>query len=178
LVVGALSLVPVFHFIPQSSNVPIAYTSLGVGGPVRLTIPGINVDAAVEYVGLTSDGAMDVPGNTRNAGWYKLGPNPGQAGSAVIAGHLDGKKGEPGVFNNLATLKPGDKLSVIDDQGVTTTFVVRESRRYDPEADASEVFGSSDGQAHLNLITCEGVWNETQQSYSDRLVVFTDKETE
>ena len=32
-----------------------------VGRPAHLKIPSINVDAPVEYVGITSDGAMDAP---------------------------------------------------------------------------------------------------------------------
>ncbi len=143
------------------------------GLPVRLKIPGINVDSAVEYVGLASDGAMDVPKERANVAWFNLGPRPGESGSAVIAGHY-GEKAS--AFDNLYKLRKGDKLYVEDDKGATTTFVVRESRRYDPKSDASDVFGSNDGKSHLNLVTCEGVWNKTQKSYSKRLVVFADKE--
>jgi hypothetical protein len=53
--------------------------------------------------------------------------------------------------------------------------VVREIQRYDPNADASSVFSSNDGKSHLNLITCEGIWDEVSQSYPQRLVIFTDK---
>lgn len=146
------------------------------GQPTRLTIPGINVDAAVQYVGVTPDGVMDVPSNSIDVGWYKLGRSPGELGSAVIAGHFDSKEGEPGVFNTLDTLQPGDKIYVEDEKGTTIAFVVRESRRYDPDADAADVFGSSDGKAHLNLITCEGAWNEADNSYSHRRVIFADRE--
>ncbi|MFZ2299818.1 MAG: class F sortase [Candidatus Moraniibacteriota bacterium] len=56
--------------------------------------------------------------------------------------------------------------------------MVRESRSFDPDADALDVFSSDDGKAHLNLITCEGVWDKASKRYSKRLVVFTDKEEE
>jgi LPXTG-site transpeptidase (sortase) family protein len=143
---------------------------------MRLKIPKINVDANVESVGLTSNGDMDVPIGSANAGWYNLGPRPGETGSAVIDGHFGvWKDGTVGVFNNLNKLQIGDNLYIQDGNGATLTFVVRELRTYDPTADASEVFGSSDGKAHLNLITCEGTWNAITKSYSNRLVVFTDK---
>lgn len=154
--------------VPQSQIVSKA----SLGSPVRLKIPSINVDAAIEYVGLTSKRAMEVPKNTVDAGWFKLGPRPGEKGSAVIAGHFNGKNGEVGVFTNLYKLKGGDKLYVEDDKGTTITFVVREKRTYDLGY-ADEVFSSSDS-AHLNLITCDGVWDETKKSYSKRLVIFTD----
>jgi len=70
----------------------------------------------------------------------------------------------------------GDKVYTENNQGVTTSFVVREIKRYDPDADASSVFDSKDGKSHLNLITCEGVWDDEIESYSKRLVIFTDRE--
>ena len=147
------------------------------GFPVRLKIPAINVDAPIEYVGLTPQGAMDVPKTPDSVAWLQIGQRPGENGSAVIAGHYGWwKSGSESVFDNLYKLRKGDKLFIEDDKGVIVSFVVRESRRYDPSADASAVFGSNDGKAHLNLITCEGVWVGILKTYSKRLVVFTDKE--
>ena len=144
--------------------------------PVRVMIPEIDVDARVENVGLTSDGDMDAPKKPEDIAWYEPGPRPGEVGSAVLAGHYGTwENGDQGVFNDLHTLQKGDEISVEDGRGTTTTFVVRESRRFDPEADASAVFFSDDGKSHLNLITCEGDWDKTSQSYSKRLVVFADK---
>ncbi len=157
---------------------PVISTSEGTpyGLPVRLTIPVINVNSAIEYVGLTSDGAMDIPKNRNDVAWFELGQRPGEIGSSVIAGHYGWKDGKASAFDNLHRLRPGDRLYIEDDQGVATSFVVREMRRYDSEAEASEVFGSHDGKSHLNLITCEGAWDKSTEEYSQRLVVFTDKE--
>lgn len=145
--------------------------------PIRLKIPTINVDTAVEYVGLMSDDLMDVPKNPLNVAWYEFGPRPGENGSAVIDGHsgtwIDGTAS---AFDDLSKLRAGDKVFTEDNKGVSTTFIVQESRSYDPQADASGVFSSSDGKAHLNLITCEGTWNDVTRSYPARLVVFTVKE--
>lgn len=145
-----------------------------IGLPVRLKIPELKVNADVESIGLTPQGSMDVPKDETNVAWFNLGQRPGEIGSAVIAGHYGLKNGKPTVFNKLHTLGPGDKVYVEDENGTSVAFVVRETKRYDPNADAPEVFGSSDGLAHLNLVTCEGVWNKTLQSYSNRLVVFSD----
>ena len=146
------------------------------GLPARLKIPSINVDAPVEYVGLTPDGAMDVPKERTDVAWFNLGPRPGERGNAVIAGHYGWKNRKASTFDNLYKLRKGDKLHIENDKGETISFVVRESRRYDPNADASAVFGSNDERVHLNLITCEGVWDKIYKTYSKRLVVFTDKE--
>jgi LPXTG-site transpeptidase (sortase) family protein len=147
-----------------------------IGQPVRLRIPGINVDSAIESVGLIAGGAMDTPKNFTNVAWFNLGQRPGEIGSAVIAGHYGIIDGKASAFDNLHKLRQGDKLSIEDDKGSVISFVVRESRSYDPDADASGVFTSSDGKSHLNLIACEGIWDETTQSYSRRLVVFADEE--
>lgn len=144
--------------------------------PVRLKIPSINVDAPVEYAGLTSDGAMDVPKGPVNVAWFNLGPRPGENGSAVIAGHYGWKNNIPAVFDNLHKLSKGDKISTEDEKGVTTVFVVREIQIYGKDEAAPDVFGSDDGKAHLNLITCAGVWNKAEKTRSERLVVFADKE--
>jgi LPXTG-site transpeptidase (sortase) family protein len=148
------------------------------GTPVRIKIPRMGVNAAVVKVGLAKDGSMDVPKRPKDAAWYMLGPKPGEVGSAVIAGHVDWLYGAKGSFERLKNLKPGDKIAVQDDKGATVTFVVREARNYDAAADATAVFVSKDGKAHLNLITCGGKWDKRARTYSKRLVVFADKVTE
>jgi len=168
--------------VPLTENITVQEkekkdSPLSMSTPMRLKIPKINVDAAVELVGLTSGGAMGAPKGGKNVGWYSTGPQPGDIGSAVIDGHFGRwKNGEGSVFDNLNTLQKGDRLSVEDEKGAIITFVVRESREYDPNADATDVFSSDDEKSHLNLITCEGVWNKDSKSYSGRLVVFADKE--
>jgi LPXTG-site transpeptidase (sortase) family protein len=147
------------------------------GLPIRLKIPKINVDAAIEPVGVAPDGAMDTPQSPDDVAWFELGPRPGENGSAVIAGHYGWENGKTLVFINVYTLQKGDKIYVEDTEGEVITFVVRESRSYDPNADTSGVFVSNDGKAHLNLITCEGVWDKHAEQYTKRLIVFTDKET-
>ena len=146
--------------------------------PIRIKIPKISVDTTIEHVGLTSLGAMDVPNDPSRVAWFNRGPRPGEVGSAVISGHYGWKNNTPVVFDNLHLLQKGDRVSIEDENGVTTSFLVREVRLYGQYEDAASVFGSSDGKAHLNLITCQGVWDNVKKSYLHRFVVFTDKETE
>lgn len=147
-----------------------------IGLPLRLKIPQINGDFLVEGVGVTANGEMDVPKGPTTTAWFNLGPRPGEEGSAVISGHFGWKNGVAAAFDNLHNLKSGDKIYVESDMSTSTVFVVREVRLYDQHADDTNIFSSNDEKAHLNLITCEGIWNKDQKSYSNRLVVFTDKE--
>jgi LPXTG-site transpeptidase (sortase) family protein len=144
------------------------------GLPVRLKIPVIGVDSAIEDALITSDGRMDVPAGSKNVAWFALGPPPGEEGSAVIGGHFGINNGVPFVFYDLDKLKEGDKIYIIDDKGDTLPFVVRSIKLFDRNADATTVFTSADGLAHLNLITCEGLWNKVNDTYPERRVVFTD----
>jgi LPXTG-site transpeptidase (sortase) family protein len=119
---------------------------------------------------------LGTPKDLTHAAWFNLGPRPGQEGNAIIDGHYGWIKGVPAVFNDLYTLKPGSKIYIEDQKGNRISFVVREIKIYDKDEDASGVFTLSDGKAHLNLITCEGVWISALKTYSNRLVVFADKE--
>ena len=152
-----------------------AMQKTGIWLPVLITISKIKVSAVVESLWLTRDGAMDTTKGAYDVAWFNLGPRPGQTGSAVIAWHYGiWKNGAISVFEKLNTLRKGDKVSIKDSNGKIITFIVRESKLYKIDADATNVFSSSDGKAHLNLITC--VWDKVSKTYYRRLVVFTDKE--
>jgi len=178
-----------FHAISKSASVattspltgvkaPVAHktsTDAAFGLPVRLQIPKLQVDANISYMGLTSDGSMDVPPDLINVGWYKYGTKPGNTGSAVIAGHLEGTE-DMGVFSDLSKLRTGDTVSVRNDRNKTISFTVRETKTYKQDERPIEIFNKTDG-IYLNLITCSGIWNNSQKRYSHRLVVFTEKVT-
>ena len=149
-----------------------------VGLPARLVIPKLNIDAGFQDTGLKPDGTMEVPSTIYIVGWFTGSVRPGEKGVAIVTGHIAQVRGgvvtKPGVFSDLSALSVGDTLTVVDDNGASVTFVVRAVRSYDPTADATDVFTSTDGGAHLNIITCEGTWIQSQLSYAQRLVVFTD----
>lgn len=146
-----------------------------IGLPIGIKIPSLNLEAPVEHVAVATDGSMDVPKLPFNVAWYKLGPRPGETGSAVIDGHVNWKGNSRAVFSDLHKLKSGDQIFVEDAQGKIITFVVQKSETYSASADATNIFTSNDGKAHLNLITCSGDWNKGTNTYSQRLVVFADK---
>lgn len=154
---------------------PVEQAAATVPGlPLRLKIPKIRVDTAIESLGLTKEGDLAAPAEPDNTGWYNGGPRPGWVGSAVIDGHFGYANNTPAVFDNLHTLKASDEIFVEDDKKITYKFVVTELKSYGANDDATAVFRSNDGRAHLNLITCQGVWSKNSASYSNRLVVFAD----
>ena len=169
---------PVVEF-PITGKDDLAYSSIRTPGipqglPVRLKIPIIGVNSAIEDALITADGRMDVPEGSVNVAWFALGPHPGKIGSAVIGGHFGIRNGVKFVFYDLDKLRVGDKIYIENDEGKTLAFQVRAIKLFDRNADATTVFTSKDGLAHLNLITCEGIWNKVNDTYPERRVVFTD----
>ena len=169
--------------LPSTGSVAggdLAYSALpdpgGIpsGLPLRLQIPIIGVDSAIEDALITPDGRMDVPAGTEDVAWFALGPQPGQVGSSVIGGHYGIQNNVPFVFYDLNKLKVGDNVYTTNDQGETFKFVIRSIKSFGLNDDATTVFTSKDSLAHLNLITCEGIWNAVNGNYPDRLVIFTD----
>lgn len=162
-------------FIPSMTHG--ASTSTG-GLPVRIKIPYLGVDSRIEHAGVSSEGSMIGPKYRNNVAWFQPGIRPGEYGSAVIAGHYGWKSRLRSVFDKLHTLRVGDKVYVEDDRGTVTVFTVQKIKKFGKQEDTTEIFFSKDGKQHLNLITCEGIWNAAAGSYSGRLVVFTDISTE
>lgn len=146
--------------------------------PARLIIPSIGVNVEIEGVGLskTGNGAMGIPTKITDVAWYSPGTIPGMPGSAVIAGHLNGKVigSTKGVFYNLDNLKINDVVEVVNQKGNIIKFLVVSIKIYDHDASAGEVFSSDVSKARLNLITCSGEWIKSQKIYNKRTVVFTE----
>lgn len=140
----------------------------------RLIVPKIGLSAYIEEVGLTADGNMDTPKVVENTGWYKDGPRPGEAGNAVIDGHLNRSPGvKVGIFWYLRDLVAGDDIYVIDAQHQKHHFKVKEVDRYTlADAPLDKIFGAS-SRKNLNLITCQGAWDKGNQTYAERLVVYS-----
>jgi len=140
-----------------------------------LSIPRLGLEASVLPFGLTDDGSLDTPKLPTELGWYSLGVSPGKVGTAVIFGHRGWVNGVQATFDNLYKLTIGDMITYINEQGQTSTFLVRNLKIYNKDDNTSSVFSTNDSLAHLNLITCAGAWNEDETTYSERLVIFTDK---
>ncbi len=145
--------------------------------PTELIIPKINVRAKVEEVGVTATGDMETPTFAAEVAWYKYGAMPGENGSTVLAGHLDGADAKPAVFAELKTLSVGDDVYVLNEQGRKLHYKVVDKKFYKSGVtDTKEIFGPRDA-SYLNLITCTGKWVEKAQNYTERLVIFTKLQT-
>lgn len=144
--------------------------------PVVVDIPAIGVHASVIPLGLDPDGQVAVPSLSTPflASWYDRGPAPGQAGAAVLLGHVDAAGVGPAVFYRLGELLPGDLIYVTRQDRRVAVFRVTSVGLYpQDEFPAWRVYQSA-GHPMLRLVTCGGQFDWATHLYLDRIVVFAD----
>jgi len=140
--------------------------------PLTLRIPAIGLSIAVSTLGLNADGTVQVPSDIVQVGWFRLGPTPGQLGSAVILGHVDNYTG-PGVFFELRTLAAGDEVDVGLADGITARFVVNAVVMYSKSQFPADRVYASHGSSALQLVTCGGTFDHQTGHYLSNVVVYT-----
>lgn len=139
--------------------------------PTGLSIPAIGLKVAVAALGIDEGGQMAIPEDVAVAGWYRYGPTPGQAGNAVIAGHVDSRVQGLGAFDALTDLDVGDIVTVTNAAGSTTDFAVTGREEIAKEILATDDLFRRDGPAQLVLVTCGGDFDADARSYRSNVVV-------
>jgi len=143
--------------------------------PTRLVLPD-GTAAPVVPVGLHDDGALAIPDDVRQVGWWTGGSKAGEAfGSVVVAGHVDSAVRGIGVFAELRRLVAGQVVELdADGSGITQTQRYRiVSAVKVPQARIAQDAGifRVDGEPQLVLITCGGAFDRERHRYQDNLVV-------
>ena len=158
---------------PAISENPAGEAALSSEGPT-VVIPKLGVHAAMQVVGLTPSGAIGIPTNYTDVAWFDRSARPGTRGTSIIVGHRDTRVFAPGVFRYLKDLVPGDDIYVYDGPR-KAHFRVTGTRTYDQDTDRmGEITGQGVSGTHLNLITCDGAWNQNMRRYTERLVIFSE----
>lgn len=141
--------------------------------PTRISIPTLGVRAHVVEVGRADDGSIAAPVGdpVGSAGWYGLGPTPGEPGTAVIVGHVD-TAARPAVFRRLGDIKAGKLIEVSRKDRSVATFTVESVETFPKTSfPADRIFAESD-TPRLVLITCGGQWLGGPIGYADNVIVF------
>jgi len=171
----ALAATPVASWVEGSFfDLPLTNPATVGGGatgpPTRVRIPKIGVDSSLESLRLDRQNELETPKDYARAGWYSDGTAPGDPGPAVIAGHVDNRRG-PAVFYKLHELKAGDIVEILRG-GAWLTFHVTGTAWYAKSRfPTAQVYGPTP-DAQLRLITCGGEFNPSRGSYTDNLVVY------
>lgn len=147
--------------------------TLPISAPAGLRIETLDVDAPVTQKGVNQrTGQMAVPDNVTDVAWYKFGPSPGQAGSAVLAAHVDLAGSGPGVFFDLSKLEEGDQITVLYEDGSESPFRVVARTTYEKQELPLDIIFSREGPPVLTLITCGGDFNSDVGRYDSNIVVY------
>ncbi|MEU4160395.1 class F sortase [Actinoplanes sp. NPDC026670] len=147
--------------------------SPGDTAPTRLRIPALDLDATVDAVGIdAATGDFAVPPSVDRVGWYRYGPGfSADAGSIVIAGHVDSAAQGRGAFFALGTLDAGDPVTLTGPGGQTREFEVVARKRYAKSVVPLQDYFARDGTVRLTLITCGGPFDPETRHYRDNVVV-------
>lgn len=137
--------------------------------PTALAIPGISVDAPVDWIETGADGVLDPPEDVSRVGWWSPGARPAGPGSTVLTAHVDSKVQGPGVFSNLRNVEMGSEVEVTT-QGGSFRYVVTSMTEYDKAALPVDLFSIS-GEQRLVLITCGGTYDSSTGNYEQNVVV-------
>jgi LPXTG-site transpeptidase (sortase) family protein len=138
---------------------------------VRVRIPAIGVDASVQPLIVDQNGVLPPPDTYDGTGWWRDGPEPGEPGPAVIAGHVDSKRG-PAVFFHLTDLSRGDQIFVDRADGTTTVFTTQRVEQHDKNAFPTDAVYGGVPDSQLRLITCGGKFDRKAHRYIDNVIVF------
>src|SRR4051812_5196604 len=142
-----------------------------VARPTRIRIPALGVNAPIVRLGLDGAGALEVPEDFAEAGWWSGGARPGQRGPAVIAGHVDSRTG-PAVFFRLRELRVGDSITIGRADGSRVRFrVTRSEHHWKTHFPTAKVYGPT-AVPTLRMITCSGAFDHATGHYLDNTVVY------
>lgn len=142
--------------------------------PTRVRIPALGIDAKVFPVGVTPDGALEIPEDISEVGWFKYGPAPGSTqGSAVLVAHRDGTSEGRGVFFPLDSVDEGTKVNVVTESGSVVRYRVVSVEGIQKSTFNTEIeeFFTGSGKPRLTLITCGGAYEEDNGGYQANVVV-------
>ena len=189
---GTTEFVPGDTTQPRATFVPDEQldSPADVPDPTAVTIPKIGAHSTLIPLGLTADGALDVPpvDTPEVASWY-AGADPAvdgdehapgdPAGPAILAGHVDGtgpngQHGYPGVFAKLGDLVAGDEILVDREDGSQLKFVVTAVERYSKDALPWDRIMAPTENPSLRAITCSGDFDRAAGHYLDNTVVYAE----
>lgn len=139
---------------------------------MTLRVPSIDVEARVIRLGLEPNRELEVPTDYDEAGIWAGGPQPGEEGAAVIAGHIDSRETGPAVFYRLDELSAGDRIEIVDESGTRTEFTVDHLEEHPKDDFPTQAVYGWTPEPELRLITCSGDFDTRSGHYVDNTIVF------
>ncbi|WP_188510815.1 class F sortase [Conyzicola nivalis] len=134
-------------------------------------MPDAEIDLEIEPVGVLANGEMELPANTKVAGWYKFGPDPASpTGATILAAHVDSLVYGLGPFSRLKELAPGAAVTVTTVDGTVHAYTIASIARIPKQEIALDTVFDRTGPAHLVLMTCGGQFDDETGHYLDNIL--------
>ena len=158
-------------------SVPVIDATLGATvvvtpPPVRLVVPDVGIDMAVDPVGVRDDGEMEIPEDADRAGWYQFGPAPADpAGATVVAAHVDSVQTGIGQFARLRDVPVGATVTVTSADGTPHDYRVVAVEKIAKDGAPVDQWFDRSGAPRLVLVTCGGTFRRDIGHYTDNVVV-------
>jgi Sortase domain len=158
--------------VPTQDTNPQLSAQQAAEAPRRITITTLGIDAPIDPVGVDPAGTMALPPDVRRVGWYEFSPLPGSdAGSVVLAGHVDNARQGAGALFDLRSVPVGARIVVQGGDGVSHTYRVTGRELFVKKRLPVENLFAIEGPPRLVIITCGGPFQQDIHSYRDNLVV-------
>jgi len=143
----------------------------GPEDPRRIIIDKIQANGYIQKMGVDQHNKIAAPTNVHLAGWFIESAKPGEPGLSIIAAHVSGRSVD-GLFKQLASLEINDEFQVERGDGTILRYQVIGLTTVS-EAESASVLYSQDPKmsSQLNLITCSGPFDRSQNSYEQRTIV-------
>lgn len=167
---------------PKATKVaPGPAPAVRLGVPVGLDVPSHAVAAVVSAHPLMAGGALYVPADPREVGWWSTGAAPGSGrGTIVLVAHID-YGGVQGAFADLSTYRPGQVIWLRLADGRRLRYVVAAAPigvlKSAVDGRAAELFDQvhSYGTAQkgrLLLLSCGGAFDNRTGHYESNIFVY------
>ena len=129
--------------------------------------------ARVRSAGVGPRGALEIPADPAQVGWWTGGARAGEPfGGVVLAGHVDSAGYGIGVMAEMIRMRPGQRLEVTADAGRRQAYRVERVWKVNRARIAADTELFDQDRPHrLVLITCGGPFDRRAQHYRDNVIV-------
>lgn len=141
--------------------------------PTTLRVPALGVVAPVVPTAVDGRGALGIPDDPRQVGWWSGGAAPGSPyGTTLLAGHVDSASRGLGSLVDLSRAPIGALVTVTGPDGAGQAYRVVARRSYPKATLPTRELFRQDVPARLLLITCGGQFDRSTGHYERNVVVF------
>ncbi len=140
--------------------------------PQSVLIPSLGVESTLIPTGLDLENRVNTDFPASQAAWYEFSVLAGEVGPLVLLGHVDGE-GQPGIFNRLKELRPGDSVFVPASDGRSYEYTIDrvEEHPKDPAYFPTESVYGPVPNAQIRLITCGGPFGTDRAGHYDNNII-------